>query len=68
MREIPGVYYDEERKKYFKITKDHLQSKNKKPCSSTKPSSSGAKEVYNSISKYLIAICMNIKVIVLSAN
>ena len=27
MRDIPGFYYDTEKKKYFKITKDHLQSK-----------------------------------------
>eukprot|EP00111_Clytia_hemisphaerica_P003654 TCONS_00010425-protein len=30
MREIPGFYYDEEKKKYFKITKDHIQSKRSK--------------------------------------
>ena len=36
MREIPGFYYDDEKKKYFKITKDHFQSKSQKKIS-TKP-------------------------------
>ena len=45
MREIPGFYYDEEKKKYFKVTKDHLQSKNKKPCSSATSQSSRTNKV-----------------------
>ena len=52
MREIPGFYYDEEKKKYFKITKDHLQSKNKKPCSSPKSQASVSKNEVASLYQF----------------